>query len=95
MPPEIDEIAQILYKIVERDRRRRLVITSAALREEDVHACFGPTAGYLSTYIRRWGLEREVVALIELSEVSPMCAELILAALRGMPHRLGGAVACA
>ena len=55
MPPQMDEIAQILYKIVERDRRRRLVITLAALREEDVQACFGPTAGYLSTNIRRWG----------------------------------------
>ena len=62
MPPQMDEVAQILYKIVEKDCLRRLVITSAALRAEDVTACFGAAAGFDSCDLRCWSIERRVVA---------------------------------
>jgi len=64
--PQLEECASILSKFVQRSGdTKRLVVTSAALREEQVKQCFGQAAGFLSVAKRRFALHSSMTAPIE------------------------------
>ena len=83
LPPDIAEMALILGQLVAQEEgdQKRLVVTSAGLRQEHVEQLFGEQAGFVAVHARRYSLHRYIVAPRAENELLDLCAEMIITAV--------------
>ena len=81
--PQMAEIARILAAAVKRQAGcYRLMVTAASLEEAFVRSDLDSHAGFLTVPYRRYEVERAVVAPKLFDDILPVCADLVLAAVR-------------